>query len=321
VTGQSPSTRARIRAAGVLARRALREPLVQFAVGGGLLFLLYAAVQGRSPEPEAGAGTPVAREVTIGPRDLELQRASFRAAWKREPDTGELADLMEAFISEEILFREGEALGLAQDDQVVRRRLIEKATALARPATPAGEPDAADLRRWYQMYRHRFQQPAAFSLEQLFFDARKHADPEAAAKAALASLADQPAAKPAPAGVGDDFVLPTTLNDRSQAQLSHLFGSEFTAAIEAAPVGRWHGPVRSSYGLHLVRVTARQAPRMPAFEEAEKHVRADWLTAHNRGTRDAALGLLPRYRLMIDPAVRQALSSAPAIAPFLERGR
>jgi hypothetical protein len=171
------------------------------------------------------------------------------------------------------------------------------------------------------MYRHRFKQPAAFDLEQLYFDARKHADPQAAAKAALGQLVDAPAGKPAPAGVGDDFVLPASLTDRSQAQLAHLFGAEFTAAIESAPIGRWHGPVRSTYGLHLVRVTARREPRMPPFEEAEKHVRADWLTAHNRGLRDAALGLLPRYRLAIDPAVRQALTGAPAIAPFLEKAR
>ncbi len=320
MTGQPPSGRARARAAGVLARRALREPLVQFALGGAVLFLVYGRMQGRQAD-SAVAGAPVSRAVTIGPRDLELQRASFRAAWKREPDTGELADLMESFISEEILFREGEALGLGQDDAVVRRRLIEKATALARPAAPAGDPDAAQLRNWYQMYRHRFQQPAAFSLEQLYFDARKHADPDAAAKAALAKLAGEAATRPAPAGVGDEFVLPATLTDRSQAQLSHLFGSAFTAAIEAAPVGRWHGPVRSNYGLHLVRLTAKLPARMPSFEEAQKHVRADWLTAHNRGLRDAALGLLPRYQLEIDPAVRQALAGAPAIAPFLERGR
>jgi hypothetical protein len=79
--------------------------------------------------------------------------------------------------------------------------------------------------------------------------------------------------------------------------------------------------VRSNYGLHLVRLTAKLPARMPSFEEAQKHVRADWLTAHNRGLRDAALGLLPRYQLEIDPAVRKALAGAPAIAPFLERGR
>jgi peptidyl-prolyl cis-trans isomerase C len=319
----TPSTRARLRAAGLLARRALREPLVQFALGGGALFLLYAAVQppaGGDPG-EQGVGVSVSRAVTVGPRDLELQRASFRAAWKREPDTSELADLMEAFISEEMLFREGAALGLDRDDTVVRRRLIEKATALARPSAPVGEPDAAELRRWYQMYPHRFQQPAAFSLEQLYFDTRKHADAGAAATAALVSLANQPAGKPAPQGVGDEFVLPTSLTDRSQAQLSHLFGTAFTAAVEAAPLGRWHGPVRSNYGLHLVRVMAKQASRLPPFEETERHVRADWLTAHNRGLRDAALGLLPRYQLQIDPAVRKALAGAPAIAPFLERAR
>ena len=40
MTGQPASGRARVRAAGVLARRALREPLVQVALGAAVLFLV-----------------------------------------------------------------------------------------------------------------------------------------------------------------------------------------------------------------------------------------------------------------------------------------
>ena len=200
----APSNRARLRGAGLLARRGIARTAGAVRAGGrGAVPAVRRppAARGRR-SGRGGGGAPVSRAVTIGPRDLEVQRASFRAAWKREPATSELADLMEAFISEEMLFREGAALGLDRDDAVVRRRLIEKATALARPSAPVSEPEAAELRRWYQMYPHRFQQPAAFSLEQLYFDARKHADARAAASAALAALASQPAATPAPAGRG-----------------------------------------------------------------------------------------------------------------------
>ena len=122
--------------------------------------------------------------------------------------------------------------------------------------------------------------------------------------------------------MGDEFVLPATLTDRSQAQLSHLFGSAFTAAIEAAPVGRWHGPVRSNYGLHLVRVTAKLAPRMPSFEEArETRARrlADGAQPRACGTRPWACCRATSCRSI--PRFGQALAGAPAIAPFLERAR
>ena len=320
---QGPTTRARVRAAGVLARRLLREPLAQFALGGALLFLLWGAVRDRVPEAGeqmSAGGREVSRTVTVSARDLEVQRAGFRAAWKREPTPAELADLIETFVSEQVLFREGAALGLDEDDAVVRRRLIEKATTLARPSAPVGEPSPDELRRWYEIYQHRFLQPASLTLDQLYFDARKHPDPAAAATAAR----DQLAARPAGAsltGVGDDFVLPTTLDNRSDTQVAHLFGEEFARAVAAAPLDRWHGPVRSNYGVHLLRVRRRQPARTPPFEEVQKHVRADWLTAHNRGLRAAALALLPRYHLVIEPDVRQAVGNAPALAPFLERAR
>ena len=63
---------------GVLARRALREPLVQFALGGGAAVPAVRAGAGAGGDPDSrGGGAPVSRAVTIGPRDLELQRASF----------------------------------------------------------------------------------------------------------------------------------------------------------------------------------------------------------------------------------------------------
>ena len=110
------------------------------------------------------------RTVVVATSDVDAARASFRAASKREPSPQELADLVQGVISEELLFREGLALGLDRDDRVVRRRVIEKMTALARPTAPDSDPPRDELARHYQLYQHRFAQPAAVSFEQLSFD-------------------------------------------------------------------------------------------------------------------------------------------------------
>jgi peptidyl-prolyl cis-trans isomerase C len=321
----SEATRHGTRAGGgrLLARRLLREPLVHFGALGALLFGLWALARpaGDQAPPAPGAATAVSRTVAVTPRDLATLEAGFRASWKRDPGPEELADLVETFLGEEMLYREGLALGLDRDDVVVRRRLIEKATMLARPSAPTGEPSQAELRAWYQSYRHRFRRQAAATVEQLYFDGKRHPDPAAAARAALATLAGQAAGAAPPAGVGDSFVLPTRLEDRSELQLAHLFGPGFAAAVMAAPLGRWHGPVSSSYGTHLIRVARREPERLPPFEEIEKHVRADWLTAENRGLRAAAHNLLPRYRVELPPGLAARLAGAPALAPFLGRAR
>ena len=108
---------------------------------------------------------------------------------------------------------------------------------------------------------------------------------------------------------------------RSQLELAHLLGEGFATAVFAAPVGRWHGPVPSRQGVHLVRVIERAPERLPPFDEVEKQVRADWLTQETRGLRAAALTVLPRYEISLPPEMRQTLATAPALAPFLERVR
>ena len=88
---------------------------------------------------------------------------------------------------------------------------------------------------------------------------------------------------------------------RSQLELAHLLGEGFATAVFAAPIGRWHGPVPSRQGVHLVRVIERAPERLPPFDEVEKQVRADWLTQETRGLRTAALTLLPRYEIRCRP--------------------
>jgi hypothetical protein len=307
-------------------RKLLREPLLHFALLGGAIFALWAALH-RSPpdqldEASAGGDRSVSRTVVVTAADVDTMRASFRAAWKRDPDPDELADQIQAFVSEEMLFREGTALGLDRDDVVVRRRIIEKMTVLARPTGNRGEPSRDELARWYQVYRHRFRRPAELSFSQLYFDAKKRADPLAAAGRALAALSTNPDADaPALGALGDSFVLPATMVDKTEVQVAHLFGEGFARALMAAPVGSWQGPQRSNFGVHLFRVTRRQPGRLPPFEEIEKHVRADWLTVETRGLRAAAESLSPRYEVRLDPALPAALGQSPALAPLLRSRR
>jgi peptidyl-prolyl cis-trans isomerase C len=302
----------------------MREPLTHFALMGLGLFILYGAVRGGGSgggEAPAAAPVPRARVVRVTAADLATLRAGYAAAWKREPTPPELADLAQNFIQEEILYREAAALGLDADDEVVRRRLIEKMTVLVRPQSAPGEPSEAELQRWYGLYRHRFRQPARLWFDQLYFDSKLRSDAPAAARAALGKLAGAAPGDPPPAGMGDSFVLPGQMSERTDTQVAHLFGPGFARALAEAPVGAWSGPVASNFGAHLVRVTRRESERVPPFEEVRKHVRADWLTSETRGTRAAAESLLPRYRIELEPGARQALGDAPVLAPLLSGGR
>ena len=259
--------------------------------------------------------------MVLDQRTVDGLRGGFRAGMRRDPNPAELADLVQEAVDDEILFREGLVRGLDRDDGVVRRRLIEKMTALIHPVAPTSDPPHDLLRRWYDTYRHRFVVPATVTFDQLFFDPKRHADATADASAALASLAAAAPGDPPPAGTGDPFVLSPRLNAKTEVELAHLYGDGFSRAVVASPLGRWQGPIGSRYGVHLVRAVERRAERLPPFEEVEKLVRADWLTVENRGRRAAAETLLPTYEIVLPPDLRAQLASTPGLAPILRRVR
>jgi peptidyl-prolyl cis-trans isomerase C len=299
--------------------RLLRDPLVHFVVAGVLVFALWGvAARRHKVSAPADGGATAARVITVGAGDVETLRAGFYATWKREPSPGELGDLVQGFVGEELLYREGMALGLDRGDRVVRRRVIEKMTALARPVTSPADPSREDLRRWFATYRHRFRRLATVTFEQLYFDV-KHGDPAALAGKALTTLAAMAPTAPPPARFGDEIPLPENLVDRTDAEVIQIFGEEFATALATAPIGRWHGPVASKYGAHLVRVARREPERLPPFEEVERAVTADRFTVENRGQRAAAESLLPRYQITLAPEVRALVQDAPALAPFMQR--
>ena len=299
-------------------RKVAREPLVHFALGGGLIFLLYQVSRGPVPASDATDLDPAAtsdRTITVEAADLQALGASFRQAWKREPNPAEVADLLDTFLREEILFREGESLRLGKDDPVVRRRVIEKMALLAGPQARDPEPSDQGLRRWFTLFRHRFFRPERIWFEHAFFDPKRHADVQAAARKAL-EKAGAGSAPPA----GDPFVLPAVFEEKTRAEVAHLFGEDFAKGLWVAKEGLWNGPISSQFGQHLVRPSRRAPAGKPAFDEVRAHVRADWLTAENRGLRAAADTLLGRYRIHIADRLAPEVLEQPLLDPFLRPG-
>ena len=68
-----------------------------------------------------------------------------------------------------------------------------------------------------------------------------------------------------------------TENDSfTQSAIDGTFGSGFYAAVADLPEGAWAGPVRSGYGVHVVRVAKREDTRVPDFEAVRERLEHDW---------------------------------------------
>jgi parvulin-like peptidyl-prolyl isomerase len=64
---------------------------------------------------------------------------------------------------------------------------------------------------------------------------------------------------------------------------------------------RWHGPVLSGYGVHLVYVHRRQEAPTPNLTQVEERVRQDWEDARREDLNARFIaGVLARYKVTIE---------------------
>lgn len=246
-------------------RRWWQEPLLWFALTGAAFFWINAQFNADDSNSR----------IEIGP--LVEQRISdqWQVQMGRQPSSEELQGLVDQWIKEEVYYREALRLGLAANDTIVRRRLVQKLTFLTEDVATAEEPSAAELTAHYEQNLEQYQQPARYSFRHRYFSADRRAEAEVDATTALQALADAPAQGDATRNLGDPFMLQLAFAERSQRQIADLFGREFGDQLPKQALQQWTGPIRSAYGWHLVYITAVLDARQQPLEEVRERVAAD----------------------------------------------
>jgi hypothetical protein len=263
-----------------------REPLVHFLVAGVLLFALYAlVVDPGQPEPDA---------IAVTAAQVDALAAGFARTWGRPPAPAELDELVDEYVVEELFYREALALGLDRDDTVIRRRLRQKMEFLA---DAPGEASDAELAAHLAAHPERFTAPPRTSFRQVFLAADRP-DGVAAAERLRARL--ESGAVTDPLAAGDPTLLPPGLDAATGRDIESAFGAELATALDTLPLDRWSGPVRSTYGWHLVQVTARTAGSVPDLAAIRPAVLADWQESQRRAALAASVAVLrAKYRVSI----------------------
>ena len=103
----------------------------------------------------------------------------------------------------------------------------------------------------------------------------------------------------------DSFMLQTYYPEGTEAELARLFGREFARSVFGLAPERWHGPVLSGYGVHLVYVHAEFKAPPPVFSEVEADVRQDWEDEKRTELNEQFVAsLLARYKVIIEGEVQ-----------------
>ena len=139
----------------------LREPLTHFLVLGAALFLLYSHVGDATDEQPD--------HIMIDATQIQVLADQFQRTWMRPPTRDELQGLTEDFIKEEILYREALALGLDQNDLIIRRRMRQKMEFLTADLVEQQQVTDAELQTYLEANAERFTEPPRVSFQQVFF--------------------------------------------------------------------------------------------------------------------------------------------------------
>src|SRR5210317_524611 len=162
-------------------KKLLKDPLLHFLLIGAALFLVFGFFKGPTGNEE--------NKIVITQGDIDALQANFVRTWQRPPTDGELSGLIDNRVEDEIAFREAVAMGLDQDDAVIRRRLRMKMELLMEDIAGLSPPSEEELQAYLEEHMDSFHQEPQVSFKQVYLNSDKRgAGVDEAARKMLAEL-------------------------------------------------------------------------------------------------------------------------------------
>lgn len=255
-----------------LIQQLVRMPLAQFLALGFIAWLLLGSFS---------QGNERSSAIVVSKQTQDQLREKFSQTMLRAPTPAELAALVDRYIREEIYVREGLALGLDQDDPVIRLRIFSKVEFLLRAQLAPAEPVEAELQQYLLEHRDKYQAIQLTSFRQRWMEDAADAEQLLAALAAGETVSNTRSA-----------LLPVELTDRTAEDIDRVFGTGFSEQLESLPLDSWAGPLQSGYGRHLVYVSGRKTIEALQLPNARQQLVNDWKAAQQSLLDEKALAEL-----------------------------
>ena len=284
-----------------------REPLVHFLLIGAALFLVYDLTR------EVASEAP--NRIVVNSGQVEQLVANFKRTWMRPATEDELAALVENHVREEVFYREALAMGLDQNDPLVRRRMRMKLEFILEDLSSQEVTDEV-LTTFLQQHPNKFRTEAQVSFQQVFLNPDKRKDMDSDAKKLQASLNGGAA----PETLGDPTLVPYKFSLATQSEIARSLGERFAQdAIKLTP-GDWTGPVYSAYGGHLLKVSERVEARQPELAEIRALVKREYLVQQRKEQKNLAYQKLREgYQVTIE-SVKTAQTTGGGIIATAQAG-
>ena len=280
-------------------KKLIREPFIHFILLGAAIFLAYHFLSARTDNQPG--------KIVITQGDITSMVIGFSRTWQRPPTREELDGLIRDRVREEVYYREALAMGLDQNDPIIRRRLQQKLQFVTDDVAAPAEPTDAELSEYLKTHADVFRLDRRFTFNQVYLDPAKHREGLARdIEKLLTQLQGHGSSDLDLTSLGDTFLLEHRFEAAPTTEIARQFGDKFAAKLADAPIGQWFGPVESGYGMHLVFVEERTEGRQPELAEVRDAVRREWTNARRLESNEKFFqNLLKHYEVVIekiDPA-------------------
>ena len=286
-----------------------KEPLLHFLFIGAIIFVVFSIV---NKEEAAVNGN----KIVVSSAEIERLSGNWSKKWNRSPTEKELQGLIGSYIKEEVYYREALALGLDQNDTVLRRRLMQKMEFLSNDLADLSNPDETALNDYFLENQDKYELPARISFTHIYFSLDKHGNQifDNAGKVLADIQASSPPIPRAPER-GDSFMLQYDFTLEAPFEVARLFGQGFAEQLFQLDAGDWQGPIESGYGLHLVRINEKVDARMPELASVIDKVRTDYMFEQRQKTNKAIYERFKeRYEIVVEDVQKQS-GMAKAVGP------
>jgi hypothetical protein len=268
---------------------------MQFLVIGACIYGAYALFG----EPQEDFRDTTIR---VDSNRINAMISQWERRWNRLPTRSEIDGLIQAYIREDVLYRQAVAMGLNEDDPITRRRMAQKLEFLTSDLSQMQKPQDGELEQYFEGNLASYRGLDLISFIHVFIDPDKRGD--ATLSDAAEILAQLQAAGLPDAGTiqaGDRLMLQNNFTAATELEIRRQLGSGFAEVVMGLEPGQWHGPVLSGYGVHLVYVYEFVKAPPAVFENVQARVLEDWHEQkREQFNADFLESLKSRYQIVIE---------------------
>ena len=239
----------------IIWNRFKQEPLLIFAAIAMFIFLGDQMIALTKTDPKAIVITSQLRN------DLKQIYAN---SFKKDPSARDMQILIDRWVDNEVLYREGLALGLDKGDDSIRERVIFKTLSVTQAEVNLPNPDENFLKNWFNEHQEQYNEPTQLNFEEAVVFGKPN--PMEIKNFVLALN-----------GKGKSSIDSNLeiFKDRPRFTIVDGYGEEFTKSLEQLPRNEWSA-LESTAGTRIVRLVSVKQGQKANFEQLKAKIYTDW---------------------------------------------